>query len=332
MQTETVVALESEPLQLRSETRQPEKDKSSRGTSPEYADGKLKEQVVTFATFFTVNELATLAKVKRQTILNAARNKRIVTQDIIEVSGHNKGRKKHLIPAASAFKSYPQAKVAWEAQNQLAIHAKAEAERLKAEERQAQEAQEIAARAWSGIKPVAANKEQKAFESWIKKFIPKADEDDLQHETRVSKASGYLNARVVGFLGEVTLTKIKERGLIPASAAIEIRGREAAHMLRPSKQKRGAGVLATDALNMVSLLKKPDAVLYDIKNPALLYVFKPEQGGKHGKFVIGVGIETQVTVKGKLVVRKMNSVRTAGLVEKHNLTDANMYEVLEGSL
>jgi hypothetical protein len=56
-----------------------------------------------------------LAGVTKQNIQNKIKAKTIEAQAIIDVSGHNKGRKKYLIQAESAFAHWPKARAAWDA-------------------------------------------------------------------------------------------------------------------------------------------------------------------------------------------------------------------------
>lgn len=78
------------------------------------------------------------------------------------------------------------------------------------------------------------------------------------------------------------------------------------------------------------LLHEPDAVLYDNRDAALLYVFSRAEDGLRdkGKIVVRMNYSRYVGRHRKITT---NSVRTAGYVQASNLRE-NRYELVSGEI
>lgn len=135
----------------------------------------------------------------------------------------------------------------------------------------------------------------------------------------------------VGVMAPRVLDALAQRGVDAATAAISISDREIAHMLRAAKQAAGKALAEADVRQLPRVLAAPKAVLFDRQEPALLYVFDPQdQEGRAGKFVVRVNYTARVPgASGKGL---FNSVGTGGLVPRTNLADPARYEVLSGEV
>lgn len=175
----------------------------------------------------------------------------------------------------------------------------------------------LAAQAWTEIGQAAVREEAPAFRAWA--------------EGVFSSKWGANQSRVVGFLEPELLDASQERGLEPASAAIEILDKDILHLLRPAKVREGKAVSKDALLRLPEVLESPSAVLYDKRHHNLVYAFDPEGEDRNGKFIVEVGLETKVQ-NGRRNTRKLNRVKTAGLVQRSDLTDSKTYELLRGTL
>ena len=138
--------------------------------------------------------------------------------------------------------------------------------------------------------------------------------------------------RGVGYISMVTVQAL--RGLsdtkLPSTALISVEDRTIVHMARSSKKPTKAGRLRTladeDINDLVDHLARPEAVLYQKSNGALVYVFKPKSRAeqKKGRVVVNV----QYRLKDKTA----SEVRTGGLVQVDSLQDRESYVLLEGKL
>jgi len=173
----------------------------------------------------------------------------------------------------------------------------------------------LAAEAWSKIGQTAVNEESGAFRHWASQVL----------STRRMSSE----VRVVGFMKPYVLAELKKRIINPASAAIEIRGKEVLHLRTARKVKDGTVVTITDILNLPEILENPKAVLIDKRDSSLLYVFDPQDNKNHGKFVVKVGTNSKIMVHGKRVTRALNRVESSGLVETRMLNDTSFYERID---
>ena len=139
---------------------------------------------------------------------------------------------------------------------------------------------------------------------------------------------------VVGALDRVVLEALAERGSLPQSGAITLQQQAVQHMIRWTKQARGAAVDVDLLRNLPELLSSPRAVLIDRRNGDLLYVFDVEGAGDTaGKLVVQLDRSQKVKPsEGARVVVTTNSIRSAGIVPLRSLANRGFYEVLKGSV
>jgi SPP1 gp7 family putative phage head morphogenesis protein len=119
--------------------------------------------------------------------------------------------------------------------------------------------------------------------------------------------------RVVGALTQDTLDFLAARSIEPESGAVTITDKVVAHMLRDAKVDRGGALPAADLQILPDIIADPDQILWDAKDPALLYVY--DAGDKVGKIVVIVDFKGKAD--GVKVVT--NAVRTGGLVNQVDL-------------
>jgi hypothetical protein len=81
------------------------------------------------------------------------------------------------------------------------------------------------------------------------------------------------------------------------------------------------------------VLNDPWAVLWDMEDPALLYVFDIPDEERLGKFVVRVNVQTKVKgAGGKKTKTIANTVVTGGRVNSSNVQDKKRYKRLKGRL
>lgn len=119
--------------------------------------------------------------------------------------------------------------------------------------------------------------------------------------------------RVVGALTPDALDFLATKGVVPESGAVTVTDNVLAHMLRDAKADRGAALPVDDIRQLPDIIGDPDQVLWDSKDPALLYVY--DAGDKVGKVVVIVDFKGKAG-RAKVVT---NAVRTGGLVQESNL-------------
>lgn len=112
------------------------------------------------------------------------------------------------------------------------------------------------------------------------------------------------------------------------TALLAIADHDVAHALRTAKASRGAAVTADQLQMLPRWLARPDAVLRDRRDGALIYVHRLSDT-QFVKIVVRPGFTDRRA--GELRGRTANWVRTVGIVDRGNLRDAS-YELIEGRL
>lgn len=122
----------------------------------------------------------------------------------------------------------------------------------------------------------------------------------------------------------------REKKLALPSAAITVTRREAGHLSRSDKRNREQGLSEADVNRLPTLLHDPEAVLYDNRDAALLYVFPRAEDGLRdkGKIVVRMNYSRYVGRHRKITT---NSVRTAGYVSAHNLREPHL-DLIRGEI
>lgn len=128
--------------------------------------------------------------------------------------------------------------------------------------------------------------------------------------------AGYLNADIVRAL--------ESRGIQPSTVLVTVSDARLRRMRRDLKQRLGAALADEDMLRLPEIISSPQAVLFDIRNPALLYVFGAGVDEHLGKLVVRVNFRE----KGEI----SNSIRSGGLVHRPALQDSNQYTLIQGGL
>lgn len=164
------------------------------------------------------------------------------------------------------------------------------------------------------VKPVA-----KEFERWF---------DLATKGGRVERST-----IAVGALNGDVLEGLTKKGIYPESGAITLDQTTAIHMIRDAKVEAGKAVPVDSLRRLPELIARPKAILLDIQENVLVYVFDEPSDPRKGKFAINMDYRIKVRPEGgKPVKVRANAIRTAGLVERRVLTDKNKYEILFGEL
>jgi hypothetical protein len=133
---------------------------------------------------------------------------------------------------------------------------------------------------------------------------------------------------------------LEAEGIRPRYAALGVRGEQVGHMSRPDKQLRGAALSLEDIKDLPAKFAdygKLRALLVDKQDDrcvSLLFVFDASGQAAKGKrtvrqkVVVHVDTEVEVEEGGSVSLRTMNVIKTAGLVEQHQLASPNYKRLL----
>lgn len=136
----------------------------------------------------------------------------------------------------------------------------------------------------------------------------------------------------VGTLSDEVLAALHRRDIRPETGAITLQQRQVLHMLRDAKQVRGRVVPDEVLRHLPSVLTSPRAVLRDLRDGDLLYVFDAPSG-RRGKIVVRLDFDIKHReAGGRRITVTTNSVRTAGIVDRADLANGAAYEILTGTL
>ena len=136
--------------------------------------------------------------------------------------------------------------------------------------------------------------------------------------------------KVVGYLDKAVVDALEQRGMAPRNLAITLTDARLRRMVRDLKKRIKKDIPTDELLKLSRHIEKPQAVLFDRVNPALLYVFDagekpfPSEEKRLGKFVVRVNFKD----KGE----PTNSVRSGGMVPTISLKDTAQYELVGGKL
>lgn len=136
--------------------------------------------------------------------------------------------------------------------------------------------------------------------------------------------------RTVGYMKPEVIQALEERAIFPSTAVVTITDKDVMHMLRQAKD--GKHLPLDMVRDLPAELATAKAVLYDKRDPAVLYVFDSEKSRK-AKVVIRVNYLTKGrAADGERHSLQTNAVRTSGLVGINDLKDKKVYEIIEGKL
>lgn len=139
--------------------------------------------------------------------------------------------------------------------------------------------------------------------------------------------------RVVGALSPVLVKRLTERGHAPSTAAITVLDKDIAHLGRDSKKAGNRALALEDIERLPEIIGKPQAVLWDKTNPALIYAYDPAGDDRHGKVIVRVNYGVKVRDgDGKRQEIQTNKVTTGGLVPLESLRNAGLFELIWGAL
>lgn len=173
-------------------------------------------------------------------------------------------------------------------------------------------------------KPADAN-----FKRFIKAQITKRDAGQGDTNNIIKTA---------GFLSGDAVKKLIGLGVVPISAAITIRDREALHVIRDSNRSKNRVRKDTDkrhsiddehAMDLTDIMRSPDAIILDTEDQALLYIRKIK--GAYIKVVVKLNMSSKTKHNNKREKLNSNYVRSAGMVQKRDLMHSR-YKIIEGSL
>ena len=158
---------------------------------------------------------------------------------------------------------------------------------------------------------------EKAFSPWANKLLTR------KKTLGEIKTVGYLSPRIVN--------ELIRRNQAPTTAVITTTDRDVMHMLRSAKD--GKHLPVDMVRSLPDHIHNPKAILWDKRDPGLLYVFDMPGEKRDGKIVVRVNYKTKArAADGGRHAVQTNSLRTGGLVEVQNLKEKKVYEVLEGEL
>ncbi len=158
---------------------------------------------------------------------------------------------------------------------------------------------------------------QAEFAPWVNKLV------------KTKKPIGEI--KTVGYLSPVVVDQLTKQNLAPITAVITVTDRDLVHAIRDAKDGKH---LPLDLLRAIpEELTNPKAVLFDKRNPALLYIFDIPGDVKEAKLVMHINYKTKFrNDQGDRFKLRSNAVVTTGKVPLINLKDKEFYDVIEGEL
>ena len=158
---------------------------------------------------------------------------------------------------------------------------------------------------------------EKVFSPWANKLLSR------KQPLGEIKTVGYLSPRIVD--------ELIRRNQAPTTAVITTTDKDIMHMLRDAKD--GKHLPVDMVRSLPNNIQKPKAILWDKRDPGLLYIFDAPGEKREGKIVIRINYKTKGrAADGGRHAMQTNSLRTGGLVNVQNLKEKKVYEVLEGEL
>jgi len=137
--------------------------------------------------------------------------------------------------------------------------------------------------------------------------------------------------RVIGAFSPRTVERLSDFDQSPENAAITISDKEVLHLLRDVKKSRNQALSQSFVRDLPTEIASAKAVLFDMTDPALIYVFDTENAQK-GKLVMRIDYYQRVRGSdGKRRDVRVNAARTGGIVKPENLWQKR-YRLLDGSL
>ena len=128
----------------------------------------------------------------------------------------------------------------------------------------------------------------------------------------------------VGYLDHVIFNDLEARGMPPETVAITVQNARLRQMERGLEQRLGRNLSDIDLMNLAQSLADPRAVLLDVRNPALVYVFDAGLEDRLGKFAVRVNFRQRGQVS--------NSVQSGDVTPLRHLRDRNQFALIKGEL
>ncbi len=141
------------------------------------------------------------------------------------------------------------------------------------------------------------------------------------------KVIGALQPRIVG--------KLADYGVEPKSAAISITDEQLWHMLRDTKAARNQTLPEHIIRRLPLEIANPKAVVYDTKDPALLYVIDSGRDDARdiGKIVLRINFKDKKKRDSGIEADKItNAIRTSEAIQTADLKGNKQYELMDGEL
>jgi len=135
----------------------------------------------------------------------------------------------------------------------------------------------------------------------------------------------------VGTLSPKVQSFLKSKGITPSTVKVSVIDKRLLHIVRSGKNP--AQKLPEDLVRSIpTIMKNPKAVLWDKKDPALLYVFDVPGDTRKGKFIVRVDIDPKINRGDKSIRQSGNYISSGGKVPIRNLKGTKSYDLIEGSL
>ncbi len=139
--------------------------------------------------------------------------------------------------------------------------------------------------------------------------------------------------RALGALSPEVVRQLAAMDQTPATALVAITAEKLRRLERDAKAAAGLTIGPEDIARLPEIVDRPDAVLRDRRDGALLLVFTPSAGGRGGKLVVQLDFHRRVLDQdGARRSHRFNLVKSGGLVPAEQLRDRSAYDLLEGEL
>lgn len=162
------------------------------------------------------------------------------------------------------------------------------------------------------------------YDTWAKSMVDKSKAGVAGGTNRrdgTVKTAGTLLPEVDAFL--------RAKGIQPLTQEVAVSDRMLHHFVRDSKNAAGKSIPFRVARRLPQTLAKPQAVLWDKRDPGTLHYITAVGGGE--KRLARITVKVNHTVD-RAKLNRHNFVISAGLVNKTTLADVKAYEMVTGAL
>ena len=137
-------------------------------------------------------------------------------------------------------------------------------------------------------------------------------------------------SQALGFLSEGTIKNLEQRARIPVGAALIASDVDIARWIRGTNNNFGDAVPLSIAGTLPSIIRSPDAILWDRENRNLIYA-RRLANGRYAQFILNLSFKTDLNTNRSRFNETLNTFKNSGVVDATVLDDQNL-EIILGEI